>query len=83
MNAEEARKLTAQNTERQEEIKKLIERGEKQIRWACEKGRRKTDIYAGYIESGIPKYPEVIEHFKNLGYNIKYCYGTNVFDITW
>ena len=43
MNAEEARKLSAQNTERQEEIKKLIERGEKQIRWACEKGRRKTD----------------------------------------
>ena len=83
MNAEEARKLSAQNTERQEEIKKLIERGEKQIRWACEKGRRKTDIYAGYVESGIAKYPEVIEHFKSLGYNIKYCYGTNVFDITW
>lgn len=83
MNAEEARKLSAQNTERQEEVKKLIERGEKQIRWACEKGRRKTDIYAGYVESGIAKYPEVIEHFKNLGYNIKYCYGTNVFDITW
>ena len=83
MNAEEARKLSAQNTERQEEIKKLIERGEKQIRLACEKGRRKTDIYAGYVESGIAKYPEVIEHFKNLGYNIKYCYGTNVFDITW
>lgn len=83
MNAEEARKLTAQNTERQKEIKKLIERGEELIRWACKEGRRGTDIYAGYVESGTPKYPEVIEHFKNLGYNIKYCYGTNVFDITW
>lgn len=83
MNAEEARKLTAQNIERQEEITKLIERGEDKIKWACEKGRRRTDIYAGYVEYGIPKYQEVIEHFKNLGYNIKHCYGTNVFDITW
>lgn len=83
MNAEEARRLTAQNTERQKEIKKLIERGEGEIKWACEKGRRKTSIYAGYVESGIPQYQEVIEHFKKLGYNVKYCYGTNVFDITW
>ena len=82
MNAEEARRLTAQNTERQKEIKKLIERGEGEIKWACEKGRRKTSIYAGYVESGIPQYQEVIEHFKKLGYNVKYCYGTNVFDIT-
>ena len=83
MNAEEARRLTAQNIERQEEIKKLIERGEDKIKWACEKGRRKTDIYAGYVESGIPKYQEVIEHFKNLGYEVKFIYGTNLFDVLW
>ena len=83
MNAEEARKLTAQNKERQEEIKKLIERGEDSIKWACERGRRRTDITAGYVINGEPRYPEVVDHFKKLGYKIKYVYGTNMFDITW
>ena len=57
MNAEEARKLSAKNTERQEEISKLIKRGEDTIKWACEKGRRYSDIYAGYVENGQPRYP--------------------------
>ncbi len=83
MNADEARKLTAQNKERQEEIEKLIKSGEEHIKWACEKGRRRTDIYAGYVESGVPRYPEVIDHFKNLGYEVTLCYGTNVFDVVW
>lgn len=83
MNAEEARKLTAQNSERKNEIEKLIKRGEENIECACKKGRRRTDIYAGYIENGIPKYPEVISHFENLGYDVKHNFGTNLFDIIW
>ena len=83
MNAEEARKLTAKNQERQEKIKKEIERGEKKIKSACENGRRRTDIYAGFVIDGAPQYPEVLDHFRKLGYEIKYVYGTNIFDILW
>ena len=83
MDANEARRLTAKNVERQKEIKKLIKRGEEHIKWACEQGRRRSDVYAGYVEGGIPRYPEVIEHFKDLGYEVKLCYGTNLFDIIW
>lgn len=41
MNAEEARKLTAQNTERQEEIKKRIKRGEEQTDGHVKKAEEK------------------------------------------
>lgn len=83
MNANEARKLTEQNDKRQNEIKKLIKNGEEKIKWACEKGYRKTDIYAGYIHNGRPMYPEVIIHFEQLGYKIEQVYGTNIYDIIW
>lgn len=83
MNANEARKLSAKHKESQDEIKKLIKKGEEKIKWACQKGRRYTDIYAGYVIGDRPRYPEVIEHFKDLGYEVKLVYGTNLFDIRW
>lgn len=83
MNADKARQLTKQNIERQNEIGKLIKDGEEKIKWACNKGRRETDIYAGWCDNGKPRYPEVINHFKNLGYQLDYIYGTNLFSIIW
>ena len=83
MNAEEARKLTAQNKERQNEIKKLIKRGERGIKASCENGNRFHYLYAGYVNNGMPDYQEVVEHFEKLGYKAKYEYGTNVFKLTW
>ena len=83
MNADEARKLTAQNEERQNKIAKLIKEGEKKVKSACNNGKRETDIYAGYCINGRPRYPEVIEHFEKLGYKLNYVYGTNLFDIIW
>ena len=83
MNAEEARKITAQNEERKTDIFELIKRAEETIKSACENGRRSTTIYAGFVQNGRPEYPEVLEHFQNLGYTMKLCYGTNVYDIIW
>ena len=82
--AKEARKLSSKNNKRKEKIEDLIERAEIIIKMTCEDGKRNSAIYAGYVDSnGTPAYPEVIEHFKDLGYKIKYCYGTNLFDIYW
>ena len=83
MNAEEARKLTREKEERQKEIKKLIERGEKGIKASCENGQRYHYLFAGYVCDGMPDYQEVVEHFQKLGYKTKYEYGTNVFKVTW
>ena len=83
MNANEARLLTKQNVKRQNEITKLINDGERKIKYACENGKRQSDIYAGWVDNGRPRYPEVIEHFEKLGYELRYIYGTNLFDIFW
>lgn len=83
MNAKEARELTKQNKEREEKIIELIKRGEDSIKSACEMGKRRSDIYAGYCINGRPQYPEVVEHFERLGYELKYVYGTNIYEIFW
>lgn len=85
MNAEEARKRTSQNKERKVKIRELIREGEKNIEYAVERGyRREATVHPGYCENdGTPQYPEVIEHFKKLGYEVKYCYGTSIYEIRW
>lgn len=85
MDANEARKLTAQNIERQEEIKKQIKKGEASIRSAIELGyRREAHVHPGYCDNcGNPSLPEVIEHFKKLGYQVNWCHGTSVYEIRW
>lgn len=83
LNAEEARKISINNNERKEKVEQLIKEGTEKIKYACERGNRYTSISAGYIYGSTPQYQEVIEHFKKLGYNLKICYGTNLYEIQW
>lgn len=85
MNAEEARRKTAENEERQMEIEKLIKKGEKSIESTVKRGyRRYITIFPGWCDNnGNPQYPEVIEHFRKLGYNVKFIYGTSLYEVRW
>jgi len=85
MNAEEARRLTAQNEKRQKRIQKEIEKGERCIKSAVEQGyRREAHIYPGACDDyGNPDLPEVVQHFKDLGYNVRWCHGTHIYEVRW
>lgn len=83
MNADEARRLVKQHSERQNQIEKRIERTKEDIKSACKRGKRETTCNAGYVDNGRPEYFEVLDHFKELGYKVEYLYGTNLFDIRW
>ena len=83
LTAQEAKQISTSNEERRTKIKEMIETGEIGIKSACEKGRRYSTVYAGYVDGTIPEYQEVVEHFKKLGYKVKHLYGTNVFEIRW
>lgn len=83
LTAQEAKQISTSNEKRRTEIKNLIETGERGIKSACEKGRRYSTVYAGYVDGGKPEYQEVVEHFQKLGYKLEHLYGTNVFEIRW
>lgn len=83
LTAEQAKQISINNNKRKKEIKNLIETAEQGIKSACKKGRRHSTLYAGFIDGGNPEYPEIIDHFKKLGYKLELCYGTNVYDIRW
>lgn len=83
LTAQEAKQISTSNEKRRTEIKNLIETGEMGIKSACERGRRYSTVYAGYVDGGKPEYQEVVEHFQKLGYKLKHLYGTNVFEIRW
>lgn len=83
LTAQEAKQISTSNEKRRTEIKNLIETGEMGIKSACEKGRRYSTVYAGYVDGGKPEYQEVVEHFQKLGYELEHLYGTNVFEIRW
>ena len=80
--AEDARKITEKNIERQEKIKQYIKWQENSIRKASENGFRRTCFAYGNDMT------EVKEYFKNLGYTFKptgYCGGVwqDTIDICW
>ena len=81
MNAEQARKLVAHNEKRKKEIDTRIQNGHKAIKSACKNGLRRA--YANYRKCEGLEYPEVIEHFKELGYKVTKAHPTNVIDIEW
>lgn len=83
MNADEARQLVKQHSNRQNQIKKRIKATEEDIKSACKRGRRETTCNAGYVDNGRPEYFEVLDHFEELGYKTEYIYGTNLFNIRW
>ena len=83
LTAEQAKQISTSNEKRRTEIKNLIKTGEMGIKSACERGRRYSTVYAGYVDGGKPEYQEVVEHFQKLGYKLEHLYGTNVFEIRW
>lgn len=79
ISAEEARRLVKNNEKRQRLIKEYIKNGEETIKDRVEKGRRETYISYG---SGSQQWPEVLEHFRKLGYRIT-TDETNIAKVEW
>ena len=67
ISAKKAREISEENTTEKKMIREYLETAELNIRIACKKGKTNTEIFAGPVTNGKPKYPEVIQHLEEWG----------------
>ena len=80
--AEMARQMIAENEQRQQIVKRLITKTNKNIRNACKNGER-TSILADTEKWYEDIYIEVHEHFRELGYEIKMYRDGSGYYLAW
>lgn len=80
--AEMARQMVAENEKRNQLIEEFIAETNKNIRYACRNGERKSVMAYRKYRWEEP-YKEVLDHFKELGYEIKMYSDGSGYYLTW